>query len=299
MTNLITASNRSARQRWFDGHFWRFVRTQPFGTAGLLIIIAMAVAGIFAPYIAPYDPVAVDFRAMLSPPSSEHWLGTDSFGRDILSRIIYGARTALAVGILSASVGCVAGAILGVAAAYFGGQFDIVVQSIVDILLSFPIIVLALVIAAVLGKAMHAGVDVNLIAAIAIPMIPKVERVVRSSALSIREKPYIEAARIAEYSHARIIFIHITPNVMAPFLIMFTSFTAQAILTEATLSFLGLGASEPDPSWGLMLAGSNADVYRRAPWVVIVPGIAISLAVLAFNILGDALRDRLDPRLRV
>ena len=207
----------------------------------------------------------------------------------MLSRIIYGARTALAVGILSSALGSGIGAVIGVASAYFGGMIDNVIQRFMDILLAFPIIVLALAVVAVLGKWPVLGLDLNLIIAIAIPMIPKVARVVRSSALTIRELPYIDAARAAGYSHSRIIFRHITPNVVAPFLIMFTAFIAQAILLEASLSFLGLGVTEPTAAWGLMLSGTSQSFYSQAPWMILFPGIAISLAVFAFNLFGDAL----------
>jgi peptide/nickel transport system permease protein len=275
-----------------------FAFEQPLGTAALAVIVIMALAALFADWVAPYDPVAIDFEAMLAAPSAEHPLGTDAFGRDILTRIIYGARTALSIGFLSSSLGCTIGAIVGVASAYFGGKVDLVVQRFVDILLSFPIIVLALVVVAILGRNLVAGIDVNLIVAIAIPIMPKVARVVRAAALSIREMPYIDAARAAGYSHARIIFRHMCPNVVAPFLIMLTAFIAQAILLEASLSFLGLGVSEPTPAWGLMLAGNASDFYREAPWMVIFPGLAISLAVFAFNLFGDSLRDWLDPKFK-
>ena len=236
---------------------------------------------------------------MLAKPSLEHLLGTDAFGRDVFSRIIYGARTALVVGFLSSLVGSTVGAVIGVVSAYFGGRIDMVIQRIMDVLLSFPIIVLALAVVAVLGKFVVAGVDINLVVAIAIPMMPKVARVVRASALAIREMPYIDAARAAGYSHRRIIFRHIVPNVVAPYLIMFTAYVAQAILLEASLSFLGLGVTEPTPAWGLMLSGSSAEFYREAPWMIIFPGLAISLAVFAFNLFGDSLRDWLDPKIKI
>jgi peptide/nickel transport system permease protein len=277
----------------------QFVLTQPLGTAGLLIIVVMAIAAAFAPWVAPYDPLAVDYGAMLAAPTLEHWFGTDAFGRDVLSRIIYGARTALAIGFISSFVGCTIGAVIGTASAYFGGRIDLIIQRFVDILLSFPIIVLALVVVTVLGKWQVLGVDMNLISAIAIPIVPKVARVVRSSALAIREMPYIDAARAAGYSHTRIIFRHMVPNIVAPFLIMFTAFIAQAILLEASLSFLGLGVTEPTPAWGLMLSGNAADFYREAPWMILFPGLAISLAVFAFNLFGDSLRDWLDPKFKV
>lgn len=276
-----------------------FLRSQPFGALGFLIIVMMVVSAVFAPLLAPFDPLDVDFSAMLGAPSAAHPFGTDAFGRDVLSRIMYGARTALAVGVLSSLFGCVTGAAIGITSAYFGGKVDLMIQSVIDMLLSFPLIVLALVIAAVLGKAPLFGVDWNLIFAIAIPQIPKVARVVRSSALSIREMPYIDAARVARYTHSRIVFRHIAPNVMAPFLIMFTAFIAQAILLEASLSYLGVGVTEPTPSWGLMLAGNTADFYRRAPWMVLFPGAAVTLAVFAFNLFGDSLRDWLDPKLKI
>jgi peptide/nickel transport system permease protein len=277
----------------------QFTIAQPLGAAGLLAILVMGGAALLAESVAPYDPLAIDFGAMLTGPSLDHFFGTDAFGRDIFSRVIYGARTALAIGFLSSFIGCTAGAIVGVASAYFGGRVDLVIQRFVDILLSFPIIVLALVVVAMLGKKLVVGVDINLVFAIAIPIMPKVARVVRAAALSIREMPYIDAARAAGYSNARIIFRHMAPNVAAPYLIMFTAYIAQAILLEASLSFLGLGVTEPTPAWGLMLSGNAADFYREAPWMILFPGLAISVAVFAFNLFGDSLRDWLDPKFKV
>jgi peptide/nickel transport system permease protein len=275
-----------------------FVRAQPLGAIALAVIIGMLAAGAFAQFVAPYDPVAIDFGAVLSAPSATHPFGTDNFGRDILSRIIFGARTALMIGFISSFLGCAAGTLIGVASAFYGGRVDLAVQRFVDVLLAFPIIVLALVVIAVLGRHLVFGIDLNLMLAIAIPIIPQVTRVVRSAALSIRTAAYIDAARLAGLSNRRIILRHMMPNVMAPFLILLTAFIAQAILLEASLSFLGLGVSEPTPAWGLMLAGNAADFYREAPWIIIFPGAAISLAVFAFNFLGDSLRDWIDPRLR-
>lgn len=277
----------------------QFIRTQPLGAIALVVILAMFMAGLFAEVVAPYDPLDVDFAAMLGAPSREHWLGTDAFGRDVLSRIIYGARTALAVGFLSSIAGSSIGAILGVVSAYAGGRIDMLISRVMDVLLAFPIIVLALAVVAVLGKFPVGGLDLNLIFAIAIPIIPKVARVVRAAALGVRAMPYVDAARAAGYSHTRIVFRHMIPNVVAPFLIMLTAFIAQAILLEASLSFLGLGVTEPTPAWGLMLSGSSEQFYREAPWMIIFPGLAISLAVFAFNLFGDALRDTLDPRFKV
>ena len=276
-----------------------FMTQQPLGAAGLVIIVAMCVCAAAAQWVAPFDPLAVDYAAQLAPPSATHWLGTDSFGRDVLSRIIYGARTALAIGFIASFLGCTLGAVIGVASAYFGGKTDLIIQGVMDVLLSFPIIVLAITVVAVLGNYVVLGIDINLIIAIAVPMLPRVERVVRASALAIREMPYVDAARAAGYSHARIIFRHMVPNVAAPYLILLTAFVAQAILAEASLSFLGLGVTEPTPSWGLMLSGSAADFYQQAPWMIVFPGIAISLAVFAFNLFGDSLRDWLDPKIKL
>jgi peptide/nickel transport system permease protein len=297
---VVTAPAESAYRPPLSRHpVVLFIRMQPTGAAGLGFITLLFFAGIFADFVAPYDPLELDYGAMLAPPSLDHWMGTDAFGRDVFSRIIYGARTALAVGFLSSALGCGIGAAIGVVSAYFGGRIDMVIQRLMDILLAFPIIVLALAVVAVLGKWPVLGLDFNLIIAIAIPMIPKVARVVRSSALAIRELPYIDAARAAGYGHARIIFRHIAPNVVAPFLIMFTAFIAQAILLEASLSFLGLGVTEPTAAWGLMLSGTSQEFYSQAPWMIIFPGLAISLAVFAFNLFGDSLRDYLDPRLKI
>ena len=276
-----------------------FVTQQSLGAGGLVVILLMALCAAFAPWVAPYDPLAVDYTAQLGAPSLQHWLGTDSFGRDVLSRIIFGARTALAIGFIASLIGSTLGAIVGVVSAYFGGKVDLVIQGVMDVILSFPIIVLAITVVAVLGNNVVLGIDINLIVAIALPMLPRVERVVRASALAIRELPYVDAARAAGYSHTRIIFRHIVPNVTAPYLIMLTAFVAQAILAEASLSFLGLGVTEPTPSWGLMLSGAAADFYQQAPWMIVFPGIAISIGVFAFNLFGDSLRDWLDPKIKL
>ena len=286
----------AARQR---SSLMEFTRQQPLGTVSFVIIVLMMFAGLFSPLVSPYDPLDIDFAQILAAPSWEHWCGTDAYGRDICSRLIYGSRTALVIGFTSSFVGSTLGAILGIASAYFGGTIDDWIQRFVDILLAFPLIVLALVVVAALRKFVIGGVDVNLVFAIAIPIIPRVARVVRAAALSVRVMPYVDAARAAGYSHSRIIFRHMAPNVVAPYLIMLTAFIAQAILAEASLSFLGLGVTEPTAAWGLMLSGNAADFYREAPWMILFPGAAISLAVFAFNLFGDSLRDFLDPRFKV
>ncbi|MFZ1058079.1 MAG: ABC transporter permease, partial [Candidatus Rokuibacteriota bacterium] len=241
----------------------------------------------------PYNPVAVDFGGMLAAPSAKHWLGTDAFGRDVLSRLLYGSQTALIVGFGAALIGATAGAVLGVGSAYFGGRIDLYLQRLMDIFLSFPLIILALAMVAILGNSLP-----NVITAITIPMIPRSALVTRSSALAIREMPYVDAARAAGFGHARIILRHMLPNVMAPYLILLTAFLGQAILLEASLSFLGLGVQEPTAAWGLMLRGAAVEFAEAAPWMAVFPGLAISLAVFAFNLFGDSLRDALDPKLR-
>jgi peptide/nickel transport system permease protein len=282
-----------APHRGFLTQAGEFCRTQPLGAIGAGIILAMLVVGALAPLLAPYNPVANSFSSMLSAPSMQHWLGTDAFGRDVLSRLIYGSRTALLVGFGASVLGATLGAVIGVASAYFGGRIDLYTQRVMDIFLSFPLIVLALALVAILGNSLP-----NLITAIMIPMIPRCALVIRASALAIREMPYVDAARAAGFGHTRIILRHMLPNVMAPYLIMLTAFLGQAILAESSLSFLGLGVQEPTAAWGLMLRGAAVEFAEAAPWMAIFPGVAISLSVFAFNLFGDSLRDALDPRLR-
>ena len=266
---------------------------QPIGAVGFLIVVGIIVMGILAPYITSHDPVRVAFEDMLLAPNAEFLLGTDQFGRDILTRLLYGARTALFVGFIAAFAGSTAGLILGVTSAYLGGRFDLILQRINDVFQAFPLIIMALAIVSIFGPSV-----VNVIIAITIPFIPDCARVVRSSALAIREIPYIDAARANGFSNTRIVLRHMAPNVMAPYLIMLTTFIGHAILLEASLSYLGLGVQEPTPAWGLMLQGGAEEYVESAPWVAIWPGIAISLAVFGFNMFGDAVRDVLDPKLR-
>jgi len=270
-----------------------FLRRELLGTFGLVLVLLMAATGVSAELIAPYSPTANDFAAMMEAPSWAHPLGTDQFGRDLLSRIIYGARTAMLVGLSSALVGGVVGLVLGVGSAYFGGKTDLMLQRVCDVLMAFPLIILALAVVAIFGT----GVQ-NVIIAITVPLVPRCARVVRSSALAIREVAYVDAARALGFGHARIILCHMVPNVMAPFLIMVTAFVGQAVLAEASLSYLGLGVQEPVPAWGLMLQGGAEDFAQTAPWIAIFPGLAIVLSVLGINLFGDALRDTLDPKLR-
>jgi peptide/nickel transport system permease protein len=271
----------------------QFAIRNPLGAAGAVVIIVMFVVAVFADVIAPYNPVANAFDRLHLPPSLENWFGTDQFGRDVFSRLIYGARTALLVGFASSVVGASIGLVLGVASAYFGGRIDLVFQRVLDVFMAFPLIIMALAVIAIFGTGAQ-----NVIIAITIPFIPRCARVVRSAALAIREMPYIDAARANGFSHSRIILRHMIPNVMAPFLIMITAFVGQAILLEASLSYLGLGVQEPTPAWGLMLQGGAEEYAESAPWIAIFPGLAISLAVFGFSLFGDAVRDELDPKLR-
>jgi len=286
-----------AGSRWLHT-FWRFCRTQPLGAVALLLIALMLMAAFFGPQMAPFDPLATRFDAVLQAPGPQHWMGTDSFGRDVFSRIVHGTRSALLLGTSTALIGAVVGGAVGAASAYFGGRVDAVIQRVNDVLLSIPLIVAALVVVAVLGRNEIAGVDVNLMAAITLPYIPVMARVMRSAALSVRSLPYIDAARALGFSHTRVIGHHMLPNLVSPWLVMVSAFTAQTILLEASLSFLGVGVHEPTPAWGLMLAGASVEIFATAPWVVLFPGLAISMTVFSFSLLGDALRDALDPRNR-
>jgi peptide/nickel transport system permease protein len=284
-------------KNWAVTHAWpairKFIATKPLGAIGGTVILLMVLTAIFADVLAPYDPYTITQRLQFKPPSVQHWLGTDEFGRDMLTRLIYGARIALFIGFIAAFVGATAGAILGVISAYLGGKVDLIMQRVMDIMLAFPLLILALAIVSVLGRSIP-----NVVLAIAIPIIPRTTRIVRSSALSIKEHIYVEAARAVGSPHHGVILRHIVPNVMAPYLIMLTAQFGNAILVEASLSFLGLGTAEPTPSWGLMLSGSAPSYAEKAPWVAIFPGLAISLAVFGFNLFGDSLRDALDPKLR-
>jgi peptide/nickel transport system permease protein len=271
-----------------------FARHRTLGALGAVVIVLMIATALLAGVIAPHDPYDTNFLDQLKPPSAGNLLGTDAFGRDVLSRLMYGSRTALKIGFGAAVVGTSAGALLGVISAYFGGKIDLLLERLMDVLISFPLLILALAVVTALGNN-----DTNVIIAITIPIIPRVARVIRSSALTIRRMPFVEAARCIGANHSRIVLRHMLPNVMAPYLILLTAFLGQAMLSEAALSFLGLGVAEPTPAWGLMLRGASVQFVERAPWLAIAPGVALSLAVFAFNLLGDSLRDALDPRLRL
>src|SRR5438132_649501 len=271
----------------------RFARKKPLGAAGGVLMLLIVLAAIFADPLQTHDPIATEAAHTLAPPGETHWLGTDHLGRDIYSRIVHGARVSLIVSLASTLLGSVLGGMIGLLSGYVGGKTDLVTQRVMDILQGLPILVLALVLSASLGPSIQ-----NVILAISIPIVPRAGRVIRSSVLSIREMQYVEAARAIGLRHLRIAFRHILPNTMGPFIVLGTAQLGSAILVEAALSFLGLGVPEQYPSWGRMLSVSAAEYAQKAPHLVLFPGIAISLAVFGSNLLGDALRDTLDPRLR-
>jgi peptide/nickel transport system permease protein len=279
-----------------DEHPWRrflgrMVRQQPLGLAGGIMVLLLMFVALFAEQIAPHDPKEAIF-AIYHPPTWAFVMGTDHLGRDIFSRVVWGARLSLYVGLVSVSVGVSAGALWGIITGYFGGLADSLSQRVVDTLMGFPPLILALSLMAVLGQSVH-----NVIMTLAILLIPAVARTLRSSTLSLKEMGYVESARALGASHWRIIFGHILPNSLATYIVLFTVNIAYAIVVEAALSFLGLGAPPDEPSWGGMLNGA-AHAIERAPWIALFPGLAISLAVFGLNMFGDAMRDLTDVKLR-
>ena len=271
----------------------RFARRKPLGALGGAVMVAIVLAAVFAGVIARQDPIATEAGGTLARPSPAHWLGTDHLGRDIYSRVVHGARISLVVGLASTLLGSGLGGVVGLLSGYAGGKTDLLCQRVLDVLQGMPLLVLALVTSAALGPSIT-----NVVVAISVPIVPRAARVVRASVLSIREMPYVEAASALGLRHLRIAFRHVLPNTIGPFIVLCTAQLGSAILVEAALSFLGLGVPEPYPSWGRMLSVSAAEYAQKAPHLVLVPGMAISFAVFGSNLLGDALRDTLDPRLR-
>ncbi len=268
-----------------------FLRKQPIGALGILIILLVVLTAIFAQQVAPFDPTSQQFKRLVAP-NPVNWLGTDDLGRDVFSRIVHGSRTSLVVGIIAVTLALTLGVTMGVLAGYLGGRFDNVSMRVVDLLFAFPGLVLAIVIAGLLGPSIQ-----NAMIAIGIIYAPTYARVARSSVLQVNNELYLEAARLTGGGHFHIIRKHVGPNILAPLVVLTTLSMSTAILTEAALSFLGLGTQPPYPSWGKML--SEGRTYMElAPWVTIFPGLAIVIAVLGFNLLGDGLRDALDPRLK-
>ena len=270
-----------------------FSRRKPLGAIGGAILAILVLIAIFSPWISPHDPYEFSSSAILQAPSGELWLGGDSLGRDVLSRLFYGGRISLYVGLVSIAIGITAGSFLGALSAYFGGKIDLVVQRFVDAFIAFPGIILGLAIMAVLGSSVN-----NIIIALVLVLAPSAIRTVRSQALAVKEMDYVLAAKALGAGDLRIVIRHIIPNCMAIFIILFTLNLGYAIIVEATLTFLGVGVPPDVPSWGGMLAEGGIAYLKDAPWLAIAPGIALSLAVFGVNLLGDALRDVLDPRLR-
>jgi peptide/nickel transport system permease protein len=288
--SLAQITSQAAAARRFDT--LKRLRRHPSAMVGGVLLAIILALTLLAPLIAPYDPIKTFPRESRAAPSMDHWLGTDQLGRDVLSRILWGGRVSLMLGLISVAIGGVAGTLLGLLAGYFRGFVEIVIMQFIDILLAFPGFLLALAAVSVLGTGIN-----NVMIAVGIALVPGFARVVRSSTLTVREVTYVESARTIGVGHVRTMYRYILPNVLAPILVLATIEVAGAILTGAALSFLGLGAQPPKAEWGLMV-NEGRRFLRGAWWITTFPGVAIMLSVIAINLLGDALRDVLDPRLR-
>jgi peptide/nickel transport system permease protein len=284
------AVSRQAPSPWLAARR-RFVRSRT-GLAGAVVLLVVMLAAIFAGQVSPYSPVRQDFRVERQPPSLTHLMGTDEFGRDVLSRVIWGAQASLQAGATAASIALVVGLVLGMLAAYYGGRTDNLIMRLMDIVLAFPYILLAIAVVAILGPGLR-----NAMIAIGIVYVPHYARVVRGAVLAVRARDYVEAARALGASDGRVMWQHVLPNTLAPVIVQTTLNVGTAIIDTAGLSFLGLGTQPPTPDWGNMLSDGRSYVID-SPWIATFPGLAILVTVLAFNLMGDALRDALDPRLR-
>ncbi len=287
----LAEAGANVKSRWGMAFF--LAKRYPLGGVGLAIVVIFVLVAVLAPYITAHDPLSTNPAISLAAPSAAHPMGADFMGRDLFSRVVYGARTSLAVAFGATTLGVFFGVLIGLASGYLGGWVDLTTQRIIDMLQALPTLILAMAMAAALGPSIT-----NTIIAIAIPKLPSIARVIRASTLSLREMPFVEAARAMGMSEMRIALRHILPNTLAPLIVLATAGLGSAILVEAALSFLGLGVPEPHPSWGRMLSESASEYVRTAPWLVIFPGLAITFAVFGTNLLGDALRDLLDPRQR-
>jgi peptide/nickel transport system permease protein len=286
----VTSPGGAAATRLL-GALGYFARRQPLGVIGAVIVLALIVTAVLAPRLAPHGPKDADFTRHL-PPSAEFPMGTDHLGRDVLSRVIWGTRLSLYVGLVSVTFGVTLGALWGTITAYFGGLADVASQRVVDSLMALPGTILALALMAALGQSVT-----NVVVALVILLTPTAARTLRSTALSIKESPFVEAARAAGCSHWRIIFMHVLPNSVATYIVLYSVNVGYAIVVEAALSFVGMGAPPDEPSWGGMLT-AGVQALESAPWAIFFPGLAISLTVFGLNLLGDAIRDLTDPRLR-
>jgi peptide/nickel transport system permease protein len=271
----------------------RFARRKPLGAVGAVVLMVLVFVAVFAPLIAPYDPHEFITGARLKPPSADHLMGTNAQSRDMFSRILFGARLSLQVAMLSVGLGTALGTTVGLVSGYFGGAVDLLIQRLIDIMLAFPLLILLIALVAMLGQSIE-----NIIVALAVGSVPGTSRIVRGAVLSVRQEPYVEAARSLGARPVRILSQHILPNVSAPIIVISTSALGGIILAETSLSFLGFGPPVTTPSWGKMLSGDARIYMTVAPWLGIFPGLAISIVVFSANMLGDAVRDVLDPRLR-
>ena len=271
----------------------RFVRSSPLGTIAAVFLIALVLMAVFADQLAPYDPLVADYSVSRSQPTDLHLLGADHMGRDTLSRIVYGARVSLFVALVSVVLGDSIGLVWGIASGFIGGRFDLVSQRVLDTLLSFPGLILAMLLLVGLGAGLH-----TVIIAIAVTRVPLGTRVIRSVVLSVRTMAFVEAARGLGSSNMRVMALHILPQCIAPFLVLVSANIGVAITTEASLSFLGIGVPPPTPTWGNMLGGVLAESFKPRWWLVVFPGVSLTVTVLAANLFGDAVRDFLDPKLR-
>ena len=270
-----------------------FLRRKPLGTTGLAIVVFAAFIAVTAPYIAPYDPYEINVRTVLKSPSLDNWFGTDRLGRDILSRTMYGSGVSIYVGIIAMIAASTVGSFIAVTSAFYGGKYDLIIQRVVDSLSAFPSLLLALALMAALGSSLN-----NVILAISIVFLPRIARIVRSVALSVKEMPYVEASRAIGGSDLRIMLRHLLPNTFASLVVVSTSLVGSAIIIEASLSFLGLSGAGNTITWGAMLDQQQLLDFAGAPWIGLFPGFALTFVVFGINIFGDALRDVLDPKLR-
>jgi peptide/nickel transport system permease protein len=296
MTTAVASSPLAATRRKavsFVRRSLRFAKREPIGTVAGILIILLLLSAILAPVISEFDPTKTRVGRPFTGPGWDHWFGTDQVGRDVFSRVVHGGRVSLLVGIVSVAIGTVAGTIIGLLSGYFGGVLDIVLQRIIDAIMSIPTMVLALALISIFEP----GTD-KLILTIAVVMTPSSARIVRGAVLAVKPNMYIEAAKAMGAGSRRILLRHVLPNIIAPILVIGSVQIGNAILLEASLSFLGLGPPPPNPSWGYMISQEGRDVLTTAPWIGIFPGIFLSLTVFGFNMLGDTVRDVLDPKLR-
>jgi peptide/nickel transport system permease protein len=291
MTMASLALRQSAWARML-GATLRAFNTNKTSWAGLLIFLLIVLLAVFAPWISPHDPIEQDIFSKLQGPSATYWLGTDYYGRDILSRLLHGARYSLIIGIAATFFAMLLGSLIGMVAGFYGGRFDLLIMQVMDILLAFPSLILGLIIVAMLGPSLA-----NIIIAIALTSVPSFARIARAPTIAVKEREFVEAGRALGFSDARIMFVHILPNIAAEILVMFSLWTASAIRTEASLAFIGLGLKPPTPTWGGMIREGFENILESY-WLAMMPGIAILIVVFALNLLGDGLRDAIDPKLK-